>query len=46
MCVSLDAIVACDSLMRPPEDGNLISETYAGATNTYYYVNNLVHLLV
>jgi hypothetical protein len=29
----LDAIDTCDSLMRPPEDGNLIAETYVGVTN-------------
>ena len=24
----------------PPEDGNLIAETYVGVTNTPYFVNN------
>jgi hypothetical protein len=29
--VYLDAVGACDSLMNaPPEDGNLIAETYVG----------------
>jgi hypothetical protein len=31
--VYLDAMDVCDSLMRPPEDGNLIAETYVGVTN-------------
>jgi hypothetical protein len=43
MCVYLDAIDACDSLMKPPEDGNLIAETYVGIANTSSSVNNLVH---
>jgi hypothetical protein len=41
MYVYLDAINTYDSLMRgASKDGNLISETYIGVTNTPYFVNN------
>jgi hypothetical protein len=39
MFVYLDAIDTCDFYV-PPEDGNLIAETYVGVTNIPYFVNN------